>query len=293
MIAVLILTRGRPAGLVAAVQALHATASGDVPINYVLCCDDDDPTIDQSVALLEHLPITISRNPRPDALGGAWNLGARAAGEWDMALLTGDDTVPACWHWDRHMSARDDLPAFAWQELNDPTNVTYPVVSRRWFDAVGGKMVPAWFPYWFNDTWLAEVHMMAFGQPLPIASELPMAGRRGTTREMRELAFWFSVFTATRGMRENDAHMVAAAFRRPEPVRGQHAAFFAAWDAEQMSRVPLYNKAFAADTVPPTPRYLRLRAKAERLLDRPAFDYNAAARRERDPLPLVPFMVSA
>lgn len=269
-IAVLVLTRGRPAGLVAAVQALHATASGDVPVQYVLCCDDDDPTIDQSVAMLEHLPITVSRNPRPDALGTAWNLGARAAGEWDMALLTGDDTVPACRDWDWQMAARDDLPAFAWQEANDPTNVTYPVVSRRWFDAVGGAMVPAWFPYWFNDTWLNEVHILAFGAPMPIIEDLPMAGRRGTTREMREVAFWFSVFAATRGMRVAQAAEVARAFGR-EAVPNRHADFFARWDAEQMSRVPLYNKAFGADTVPPTPRYLRLRAKAEQLLERPAF----------------------
>lgn len=262
-IAVLILTRGRPGGLVAAVRAFHALASGDVPVQYVICGDDDDETIPQALDLLEGLPVLSSLGPRPDALGEAWNRGAADADAWDLAFLTGDDVVPVTWHWDRVMAAGrpDCRAAFAWRELNDPTNITYPVVARPWFEGLG-RIVPEAFPYWFNDSWLAEVHAFAFGRPLPLHPDLAVGGRRGTTREMREVAFWFEFFAATRPQRIAEAARVAAAFgeRMPDPAPLAHALL--GWDAEQQSRVPLYNVAFGADQVEPTARYRRCKDAA-------------------------------
>lgn len=270
-LAILFLTRGRPGGLVAAVQGFHALASGDIPVSYVICCDDDDTTLEASLPLLADLPVIVSRNPRPDALGEAWNKGALAAiaagFEWTHALLTGDDTVPLALHWDRVMASEAHRPAFAWQELNDPLNVTYPVISRAWFRAVDHQPAPAWFPYWFNDTWLNEVHMLAFGAPMPVLPALPMGGRRGTTREMREPGFWFGVFAATRAERVLQAEQLAWAHGQEHAAIAESHPFFAAWDAEQRSRVPFYIQAFGADQVPPTPRYQRLRAAAQEELD--------------------------
>lgn len=270
-IAVLLLSRGRPAGLVAAIQSLHATASGALPVEYVVCGDDDDPTMAEARAVLGSLPVTWSINPRPDALGRAWNLGALAAGGWDIALFTGDDTVPVTWHWDMVMADRAPRSdgAFAWTEANDPDNCTYWVTTRAWHDAVG-RACPEIFPYWFNDTWVAEQHLFAFGRPIPVDRELVMGGRRGTTREMREVAFWFQVFAATRPQRIAEAARIARAVGRTAPDPAPMLAWCATWDEAQHASVPRYNAIFAADTVPPTPRYLRLRAEAERLLGTPA-----------------------
>lgn len=269
-IAVLILTRGRPGGLAAVVHAFHALASDTVPVRYVICCDDDDDTLESSLPLLAGLPIIVSRNRRPDALGEAWNIGARAAlaqgFEWTHALLTGDDTIPLVRGWDLGMAeaAAVHRTGFAWQELNDPENVTYPVIPGPWFRALDRAPVPSWFPYWFNDTWLNEVHMMAFGVPLPVLPSLPMAGRRGTTREMREPGLWFDLFAVTRRQRELEADRLAQAYGREVRALAAGAGhpYFAAWDAEQRARVPAYAQAFGADQVPPTPRYLRLRERA-------------------------------
>lgn len=271
-IAVLLLTRGRPGGLVAAIRALHATASGALPIRYVACADDDDATIGQAAALLEDVRLTLSIGPRPDALGEAWNRGAEGCGNWDLALFTGDDTVPATRHWDLRMAevASQGRAAWAWTEANDPANCTYWVTTERWHDAVG-TACPPHFPFWFNDTWVAELHLFAFGQPIYIDPRCVMAGRRGTTREMRELAFWFRVFAATRPQRIAQALRIARAHRRQPPDPAPLLDWCRAWDAAQQARVPEYNLAFGADLVPPTPRYLRLRARAERLLDAPAF----------------------
>ena len=260
-IAVLILTRGRPAGLGGAIQAFHATASGQIPVEYVVCGDDDDPTIEQAQELLEHLPVTWSINPRPDALGRAWNLGAKAC-DWDLALFTGDDTVPATWHWDWRMADNAAAaPAFAWTEANDPSNCTYWATTRRWYDAVG-QAAPEMFPFWFNDTWAAEQHLFAFGKPILIDRHLVMAGRRGTTREMREVAFWFDVFAATRPQRIAEAGRIARAHGVAPPDPAGLLDWCRRWDAEQQASVPRYNVAFAADQVPPTARYNRLRARA-------------------------------
>lgn len=268
-IAILILTRGRPAGLVAAVKALHATAGGAANLEFVICGDDDDDTIGQAVACLD-VPVTLSINPRPDALGRAWNLGAAAARPWDLALFTGDDTVPLTHHWDRRMAdlAARGLPAFAWLEANDPDNCTYWCTTRRWHDAVG-RACPELFPYWFNDTWVAEQHLLAFGQHIHVEPDLVMGGRRGTTREMREVGFWFDVFAATRPQRIAEADRIAAAFGHRPPDRGPVLEWCRRWDAAQQASVPRYNAAFGADLVPPTPRYRRLREAAARLLAQP------------------------
>lgn len=269
-IAVLLLTRGRPGGLVAAVRSLHATASGALPIRYVVCADEDDPTIGQAAALLEDVRLTLSVGPRPDALGQAWNRGAEACGNWDLALFTGDDTVPVARHWDLRMAevASAGHGAWAWTEANDPTNCTYWVTTRRWHNAVGAAC-PLHFPFWFNDTWVAEQHLFAFGRPIFVDPHCVMAGRRGTTREMRDLAFWFRVFAATRPQRIAQALSIARAFNQQPLDPAPLLAWCHAWDAEQMARVPRYNEAFGADLVVPTPRYLRLRAQAERLLAKP------------------------
>lgn len=264
-IAVLILARGRPAGLVAAVKAAHATASGDLPVEFVICGDDDDDTIGQAVACLD-VPVTLSINPRPDALGRAWNLGAAKAGPWDLALFTGDDTVPVTMHWDRRMAqiAANGNAAWAWTEANDPGNCTYWVTTRRWHDAVG-RACPELFPYWFNDTWVAETHLFAFAEPIMVDPGCVMGGRRGTTREMREVARWFRVFAASRPQRIAEAARIARAFGREPPDPAPMLRWCAEWDAAQMASVPRYNAAFGADRVPPTPRYLRLREAAARL----------------------------
>lgn len=264
-IAVHLLTRGRPAGLVGAIHAFHATASGDLPVHYVICADDDDPTLEQARDLLGHLPVAWSINPRPDALGLAWTQGAVSTA-WDLALFTGDDTVPATWHWDRRMVENAAAaPAFAWTELNDPTNCTYWATTRRWHDAVG-RACPDLFPFWFNDTWAAEQHLFAFGRPIPIDRHLQMAGRRGTTREMREVSFWFRVFAATRPQRIAEAHRIARAYGRQPPDPAPMLEWCRGWDAAQQASVERYNRIFAADTVAPTARYNRLRAKAAALL---------------------------
>ena len=266
-IAVLLLSRGRPAGLVAAIQSLHATASGERPVHYVVCGDDDDPTMEQAQDLLSHVPVTWSINPRPDALGRAWNLGAQALEGWDLALFTGDDTVPCAWHWDSRMaeSAARSNGAYAWTEANDPDNCTYWVTTRRWHEAVG-RACPELFPYWFNDTWVAEQHLFAFEAPIPVDRGLIMGGQRGTTREMREVSFWFRVFAATRPQRIAEAARIALAHGRQPSDPTPMLEWCRRWDAAQQASVDRYNRIFAADTVPPTPRYLRLRAQAERLL---------------------------
>lgn len=261
-LAVLILTRGRPAGLIGAMHAFHATASGELPVQYVVCGDDDDPTLEQAQELLGHMPVTWSINPRPDALGVAWSQGVEALDDWDLALFTGDDTVPATRHWDLRMAGNAaQAPAFAWTEANDPTNCTYWATTRRWHDAVG-RACPDLFPYWFNDTWAAEQHLFAFGRPIPIDAHLVMAGRRGTTREMREVSFWFSVFATSRPQRIAEAARIARAHGQEPPDPAPLLAWCARWDAEQQSRVDRYNDVFGADQVPPTARYRRLRARA-------------------------------
>lgn len=260
-IAVLFLTRGRPGQLVAAVHAFHALCSDAARPLYVICGDDDDDTLPDALAMLFGLPVIPSINPRPDCLGRAWNLGALAAlpHGWDIAMLTGDDTIPLAPAWDRRILQLHygfGAHAFSAQEVGDPNNFTFPIVSRAWHHALG-RIVPECFPYWFNDSWIAEVNQFAFGRPLPIEPGLPMGGRRGTTREMRDLAFWFRYFAHTRMQRVIEGQKIAASLGQSPPNPAPILRALDGWDRAQAYRVPVYEQAFEADTVSPTDRYRR------------------------------------
>jgi len=272
-IAVLILSRGRPAGLVAAIETLHALAADAAEVTYYIRSDEDDPATRNALSTCfsdGRLDIRQVVRPRPVALGAAWNETIAVMDDWDALFQMTDDAVPVSMGWDRAIAeliGEGGLPGFSWTEVNDPDHRTFPVVARPWAEALG-RVTPEWFPFWFIDTWLAEVHHLAFGEPMPVVRSLLLGGKRGKTGRMRELGFWFDFFAATRVLRVEEAKLVAAEFGRDFPDPAPALEMMAAGDAAQKERVPLYEKAFGAEEGEASPRYDIAKTRALRWLAR-------------------------
>ena len=128
------------------------------------------------------------------------------------------------------------------------------------------RRLPEYFPFWFGDTWVAEVYELAHCRPLPIIQNLPWGGKRGKTRGMRDLEFWFDFFAATRIERIAEARGVAFAnsvkFDPPQAMLDDMKRR----DAEQRARVPQFNEAFGADAGEPSETYLNMKATAQQWL---------------------------
>ena len=191
-IAVVLPSRGHPVRLHAVITALDHLASGQHEVSYHVVADDDD---DDTQAMGKGPKPWIHMHSGPTTIG----LHARINNVVrvlvidlyvDAVTFIADDTFPLAMNWDARIAGgiEQGLCAFAWQELNDPQNVTYPVLSRIWLKTLGYAF-PEWFPFWFADTWIASVHQLAFAKSFPIVQNLSLGGKRGKTRGLRDLKF--------------------------------------------------------------------------------------------------------
>lgn len=261
-------SRNRPAGLLSVLTAFDALATGMHEITYCVIVDDDDyVTLEQ----LEHwqksgmLPngVRTLSGPRVKTVNARFN-DAVSQYPADVYMQACDDSFPLAFGWDKLMHGAREIPAYSWQECNDPSNPTYLVISERWRKAVG-RFYPEYFPFWFADTWIAEVFALAFGKGIAVVNQLQMGGKRGQTQGMRELGFWFEFFAATRVERIAEAVAVAKEHGfsvNPEQDRTEILAKMREGDAYQMSMVPRYEAGFNANLGEPSEVYKAAKFKA-------------------------------
>ncbi len=263
-------SRNRPAGLLSVLTALDKLSSGAHDIAYGVLMDDDDyVTLEQFEQWKKAgmLPENVTEfvGPRDRTLNARMNDVYRDLPA-ELYSQVADDQFPMSLHWDKMFQACAKMPAFAWTEATDAENATFLVVSHAWFK-VTGRYTVEYFPFWFADTWLAEVYRLAFGMPLSVINQLLMGhGRRGATQGMRDLKFWFEFFAATRAERIDEAQRIADAWQQNVAVltdRQQELALMREGDAFQLSRVPQFEAAFHANLGEPSPMYLAAKARAE------------------------------
>ena len=262
-------SRSRPAGLFAVLTAMDALATGNHEITYAVVVDDDD------YVTMEHMDhwqksgmlpqnVQVLAGPRDKTINARVN-DAIAKYPADIYSQIVDDCFPLAQHWDAMFHAVKELPAFCWKEMNDPNNATFLNISERW-RAATGRFYPEYFPFWFADTWLAEVNVMATGKPIPVINQLGMGGKRGKTQGMRDLAFWFNFFAETRVERIEEAKAVSAAFGMEYTHNPELIATFEAGDANQLTRVDAYQGALQGDEFI-SPVYIKAKARADAWLE--------------------------
>ena len=266
-------SRGRPAGLLSVLKAFDALASGEHEVIYAVLADDDDHATLNEVdrwAAAGSLPkgVRLFVEYRDTRLHKRFN---EAMLEYpaDIYSQATDDLYPLAYHWDSILvKAAEQSPAFSWVECSDPNNHTCFAVTHKWLEAVG-RFYPEWFPFWFADTWIAEVYSMAFNSPPVSVRQLQMGGKRGGTTGMHNLQFWVEFFIATRKIRVEEAKRVAAAFGSipavgdgdPPTVR------FKEIDAWQLSHIEEYEKKFNANQGEPSARYMSAYERAQRWMN--------------------------
>lgn len=274
-IAVIIPSRGRPLSLKAVLVALNALASGQNKISYTVLADKDDSDtawcVEEVRDMIEgpqhkHTGNTLTVIQDDNRLINVRENEIAPTLRADAYMPWADDLFPMAQHWDdivQHVIETAQVPAFSWQEANDPKNHTAIVISKKWYEATG-RLFPEYFPFWFADTWMKEVFQFAFGAGMPIVEQLSFGGKRGKTGNMRDLAFWFRVFAETRDERIEDARKVSKAMQLSMPDPKEAIALFEQGDQMQLRNVPKYEEAFGANTTP-SEYYLEAKAKAEKL----------------------------
>lgn len=262
---VLVASRSRPQSLQAVLVTLNALQSGEHDVRYMVVCDDDDVGTFVAANAINGLDIKVDCAPR-GMIHKRENALIRAS-DADIFMPWADDLYCLAPGWDEivaNIVTKAKIPAFSWQEIQDPRNHTAIVLSKEWVKA-SGRFYPEHFPFWFADTWLKEVFAFVYGQDMPIIEHLQFSHKRGSTIGMRDLAFWFQVFAKTRQERMDEAKRVCQAMGIPWTPRADLVAMFERGDAMQLERVPQYEKGLGANRGEPSAVYLEAKAKAEKL----------------------------
>lgn len=210
-ISVLCASRGRPISMIAAVKSLSMLESNGCEVAYGIVCDDDDAPTIQAADLLQadmDREVRIFSAPR-DIVPRRVNQAAREMPA-DLYLPWADDCFSMAPMWDEIMGrVSEKAPAFSWQEWGDPTNVTMLALTDKWVQSVG-YLLSEHFPFWMSDTWIQEQYALATAQPIGIVRQLQFAGRRGKTKQLNDVAFWFEFFGAKRPERIAEARKLRA-----------------------------------------------------------------------------------
>lgn len=201
-ISVLIPSCGRDT-LSTVIGSMHMLASKKNEIRY--CIGLDEPI--ESFRTPQGSKVSFSISPRPNGLGAIYNRLA-AESPADMYCLFADDIIPLTVGWDEviaivHKQAPHNI--MAWFDTTQAMMPTYPIVPHSWYALNNNKIFTDYFPYWFDDTWLAEVYKMATGNDILIPKQLMFGGEKGNTNNMRELPFWWQFFSRTRKLRMDEA----------------------------------------------------------------------------------------
>lgn len=262
-IAVLVPSRGREQSLRTVLGSLFYLQSGQHEVEYVVLSDEDDVGTKAAVQSLTGINVRIEMAPRKlvPVRVNAWIKDSDA----DVFMQWADDLIPLAAEWDditANLFEKSKVPAFSWQEVQDPKNHTCIVLSKEWVKATG-RFYPEHFPFWFGDTWMKEIFLMAFHQEMPIVEYLRFSHKREATMQMRDLAFWFRVFARTREERVEEAKVIAKAYGRAWRDVPELMDLFRLADKLQLDKVPQFEAAFGANRGEPSALYLEAKYKAE------------------------------
>lgn len=207
-----VLARDSYLDLITVVNTTYRFRSGGNQIKFYIRYDNDDTITASAVEQLRchDVPMEVLIGPRPETLGATINemVKVALADGCDVITVLSDDLIPAHACWDQIIGTwviDRKLDFFAWKDMQNLGLVTCPVVTAKWVYSVGHYM-PEWFPFWFSDTWMHEVYVIASGKPALIIDELMLMPTNDTrlTRGMRDLEFWVRFWNATQSIRIED-----------------------------------------------------------------------------------------
>jgi glycosyltransferase involved in cell wall biosynthesis len=198
---VAIATRGNPKRAAAVLECAKSLSSGEHDIEFVIGCDADD-TETYNYFRSQYPGVYLSVDARSGGVGAVWNRSFPKV-EADIYCPFPDDSWIASPGWDeiiaREMRQIDDwrLGVLAWRDLANRGQCTLPIVTREWLD-VTGKLYDERFPFWFYDTCVDELYSFITGRRVKVVDWLLLSARKGVTKRMRDVAFWWNFYEFSR-----------------------------------------------------------------------------------------------
>jgi hypothetical protein len=138
-----------------------ALETADVEPSFIFYVDDNDPTRDETLAIIHELGGLFMSGPRV-VLSEMWNVCAQLAQD-EILMHCGDDIVFRTPHWDTLVSNVFDNE---WPDkigvvhgrdgFQDQRLATHGFYHRRWIEVLG-RLVPPYFSSDYNDLWNTEV----------------------------------------------------------------------------------------------------------------------------------------
>jgi hypothetical protein len=160
--------------------------------------------------------------------------------------------------------------AFSWFEVSAPSNVGYPTCTKAWLDKVG-YIVPEHFPFWFMDTWFAELVWFTTNASVQVSQKLALFSKQEATQNLRDLEFWWKFFAATRPVRIMEAHRIAGGDMPLEDFTASRAKWIMLGeqrDAQFIGQQRLKDIEAAKGAIgEPSVRYLAAKARSEKYLE--------------------------
>ena len=263
-IALIIPSRRRPESLKAVLRALQATASGEHDVTYAVSFCRDDLATEKAAFSVPR--VKAFQRPKDCTPGAAFNNVVRRLPLHDIYTGFCDDVFPLTWRWDEYLAhaLRHPMVCFCWQEMTDPRNASYIASSGRVLKAIG-DLCPEYFPYWFVDLWLAEIHHLAFGFRPAIVDGLQLVGARGKTQGFRDFIFWCRLFTFTRPERIRLAVKLAAEYTAQPPDMRSALEICHFFDQDFRGKAERFTAQFGSDAES-EPYYILAKQRAEAML---------------------------
>lgn len=269
-IAFCIASRGRPASLVGVVMAAQRLQSGTNHIAFMVAADEDDiKTLDAIQFLRDSGEVNIHSTvaPREPYLAAAQNRSVQAAMGAEIVCLISDRFYSITPGYDIGIvdAAIRHPNRLLWFSCPSDPDTTMPIIPHTWLDVTDWRPLPEIFPYWFTDTWLAEIDRMCFGGPSLRIRPMYAGARQQTTRG-REFEFWTRLYIALRPQRVEKAKRLSEAMGLTwaDPP-AEMLADFEARDRHLLQHAADFEERFG-DKSAPGPDYLAAKAKAEDML---------------------------
>lgn len=255
--------------MIASALSLFRLASGANEISLSIAADcDDAATIDAAERLGNggH-PLQLYGLARPLGLGELHNRMAAAAPPDAAFMLWSDRVLAITPDWDHNlaMGCMQCPNRVIWLDSVHLTGAGQFVLPPAW-RAAQGDPCPGLYPFWFEDTAVEELDAFVHGFPrMSLAAKC--AGTRGAkTTRCRDIAFWVSVFAATRPQRLAQAAEIGRKLGVAPPSNlAGIIANFETRDASFIARAPALQEQFGAEG-PADETYLAARARAEEIL---------------------------
>lgn len=279
-ITVIIPSRGRPEQLFATLrrmQKLQSVTEDGSPLHqvvYAIGVDADDTETKGMAKLLSGPslrggPICGRVFERTSSLGEMVNRLALDVPA-DVYCSLCDDILVLTEGWDAKIAeaveAKPD--GVFWWKTDEKRAATYAIVTEKWRQAAG-RIFTDYFPFWWDDVWLLHVWLLASEDAWHYV-DAELEDRPQNTQRMRDLRFWGEFYKGRHDERMAEAERIREALGWPRTLSPEKLRTFA--DA-----VTALSPEFWADAdnvekrqgekSPPTPEYVRAKARAEALMN--------------------------